>query len=222
VTGAQILASVARRANKNATLDSPTSTRLLDFINEAYREVLSLPGMERLRRSTTTFDSVAGTAAYTITSTARVLRVWEVTNDRRLEELSIDQYRTIEPDTSSNQGTPSHFVWLGVTAVSSHNLALWPTPASAITYTVEILSVLTDLADSAAEPKLPLDFHDVLIYGALSREYEKLDDGRMVAAEQRYRKRIKDLQFWLAETDTGTQARQGERSMFNGGWYPAR
>jgi hypothetical protein len=222
VTGAQLLTTLARRLNKNTTLDSATEARLLDFLNESYREVLSKPGMERLRRSTTTFDSVAGTATYTVSSAARVLRVWETTNDRRLWEMTIDQYRTIEPDPSANTGTPEAFVWMGVPAVSSNSLALWPTPASVITYTCEILSVLTDLANDANSPLLPLDFHDVLVYGAESREYEKLDDSRLTVAQARYEKRIKQLQYWLAETDTGTVSLPNvvERSLFNGGWYP--
>lgn len=223
MTGAQLLTTLARRLNKNTTLDSATSARLLDFLNEAYRDVLSKPGMERLRRATTTFDSVASTATYTVASAARVLRVWETTNDRRLWEMTIDQYRTIEPDPSANTGTPEAFVWLGVPAVSSNSLALWPTPASVITYTVEILSVITDLADDANSPLLPLDFHDVLVYGAMAREYEKLDDSRLATAEARYRQRIKDLQYWLAETDTGTVSlpQAVGRSLFNGGYYPA-
>jgi hypothetical protein len=221
MTGAQLLTAVGQRLEKNtASMDSTTSARLLAFLNESYREVLSRPGMERLRRSTTTFASVDGTATYTITSAARVNRVWEDTNDLRLQEMSIDAYRALEPDTTNNKGTPSHFIWMGVTAVSSTLLALWPTPSSAITYTAEILSVITDLANDSNSPLLPLDFHDVLIYGAVAREYEKNSDERLVVAQKRYDRRIKDLQYWLAETDSGSGGAQ-ERSMFNGGYYPA-
>ncbi|HYE86871.1 MAG TPA: hypothetical protein VEA16_10985 [Vicinamibacterales bacterium] len=223
MTRGELLATLARRTGKNASsLDTATQTRFLEFLNETHRDLLSEPGMERLRRATTTFDSVSGTATYTISSMARVDRVWETTNDRRLFELSIDQYRTIEPDTAANTGTPTHFVWLGVTAVSSNLLALWPTPAAAITYTVEGLSVIADLANDSSTPLLPLDFHDLLVLGALMREYEKGDDARYRIAVNRYDKRVKDLKYWLAETATGTAGGSREWTRFNGGWYPAR
>ena len=221
MTGAELLASVARRTLKNATLDAATEARLLESLNEVYRDVMSRPGMERLRRATTTFPSVADTATYTVTSASKVNRIWETTNDRRLLELSIDAYRTLEPDTAENTGTPSHFVWMGSPGVSSQDIALWPTPSEAITYTCEILAVVTALTNSSTSPILPLDFHDVLIYGAVSREYERADDERMRVAETRYAKRIGQLQYWLAETATGLQSQPMEHSIFNGGWYPA-
>lgn len=223
MTGAQLLTALAQRCGNNTTLDSATSSRFLSLLNQVYREVMTKPGMERLRRSTTTFDSVASTASYSVTSAARVNRVWETDNDRRLWEMSIDQYRSIEPDTSANTGTPEAFIWLGTTAPSTQLIGLWPTPASAITYTAEILAVLTAIANDSNEPLLPLDFHEVLVDGAEALEMLRRNDERFAVFQQRYERRVKQLQYWLAETDTGGVSLPSamERSMFNGGYYPA-
>jgi hypothetical protein len=219
MTRLQILNSVKRRLNKSTTA-TDSDARLLEFINEVHRAVLSESGMETLRRTTpATFPSVDGTPNYTISTIARVNRVWETTNDRRLEEISLDRYRSIDVDPTNNKGTPYAYAW-ATTGVSSVTLFLTPCPSAAISYSVDGLSVISDLSADGTEPNLPLDFHDILVYGALSREYEHLDDKRLHVAETRYAERLRTLKHWLAETDTGTHSGQSERSMFNGSYYP--
>jgi hypothetical protein len=219
MTRLQILNTVKRRLNKSTTA-TDSDARLLEFINETHRAILSESGMERLRRTTSTFASIVGTASYERTSTARINRVWETTNDRRLEEISLDRYRAIDVDPTSFTGTPWGYAW-ATAGVSSVTLFLTPCPSAVITYSYDLLSVISDLSADGTEPNLPLDFHDVLVYGALSREYEHLDDKRLHVAETRYRERMSKLRLWMAETDTGTHSGQVERSMLNGGYYPA-
>jgi hypothetical protein len=218
MTRLTILNTIKRRLNKSTT-STEQDARLLEFINEVHRNVLSMPGMESLRRTTSTVPSIADTASYAITSIARINRVWETTNDRRLQEISLDHYRTIDPDPTSNTGTPWGYAW-ATTGVSSVTLFLTPCPSAVITYSYDALSVISDLSADATEPNLPLDFHDLIVYGGLSREYEHLDDNRLQVAEKRFRHRLGELKYWLAETDSGTGG-AAERSRFTGGYYPA-
>ena len=75
--------------------------------------------MERLLNGTATFASVASTPQYSLPpSVARIKKLYETTNDRALGWLSQDAYRTYDPDTVNNTGTPTHYVDLGKSFIS--------------------------------------------------------------------------------------------------------
>jgi len=116
MTRSDLLTKLARRTNKNTTLDTATQNRLLDFLNERQRRILSLPGMQKLRETTLTIASVASQADYVLPNASRVRRIFETTNDRVLYELSPQDYRLVDPDPQT--GTPEAFVWRGRQAVA--------------------------------------------------------------------------------------------------------
>lgn len=317
MTRAQLVTALCRRLNKSETPDTATGNRLKEFLNETHRELLSHPGLQRLRDDTLTFASVANQATYALPWAAKVNRVFETTNDRLLEPMSLAQYRAIDPDPSSTTGTSDHWVWLGyqpvakqpsdasslfidstsasdtgtcylegettggypratsvtMTGVTAVNVAssisdwvrvtklylstaavgtvtlhedasggtelariapgqtaqkyyalvLYPTPSGAITYTADVTRGVTDFAQDTDEPLLPHDFHDLLVIGAMAREYEKTDDSRLSVAMARYQDRRRDLLFWLAETASGTNtlSTSGERRSRLGPYFPS-
>lgn len=316
MTLAQLRTGLARRLNKNETLDTATSARLTEFLNETHRELLSHPGLQRLRDDTLTFSSVANQAQYALPWVAKITRVFETTNDRTLLPMTLAQYRAVDPDPASNVGVADAFVWLGyqpvatqpsdasrlfvksasasdtaivayvegetsggyprtasvtltgttavdvataiadwvrvtkfylsaaaVGAVTLHEdsgagtelarlaigqttqrycvIALYPTPSAAITYALDATLSVTDMAQASDEPRLPADFHDLLMIGAMAREYEKTDDTRLMHARQRYQSRLRDLLYWVHEAGAGsTQQARGGRSRL-GPWFPA-
>ncbi len=317
MTRGELLTSLYRRLNKSETPDTATKNRLVGFLNEAYREVLSLPGIQRLREDTLTFASVANQARYALPWVPKIQRLFETTNDRLLQPMTLADYRAIDPDPSSTTGTADCWVWAGYTpvAVQPSNaselfaksssagdttqtiyvegeidggyprtasvtltgttavslsasitnwvrvtkcylsatgagyvtlhedsgvgtelarigigqtsqrycaLYLYPTPSSVVTYTADIVVGITDLAQDTEEPRLPADFHDLLVLGARVREYEKLDDARLTIASQQFESRKRDLMYWLAETghsDLTTRMGMGRSRI--GPWYPA-
>lgn len=315
MTRAQLLTTLAARLNKASTLDTSTSDRLKAFLNEVHRELLTLPGLQRLRDDTRSFASVADQALYALPWVAKINRVFETTNDRTLEAMTLAQYRDIDPDPATTTGTSDAFVWIGyqpvakqpsnassifVKSTSASDTAvvaylegetsdgypravnvtltgttavdvstavsdwvrvtkfylsvagvgvitlhedsgvgtelarlaigqtqqrycafyLYPTPASVITYSVDATYEITDLAQDTDEPRLPPDFHDLLVSGAMVREYEKTDDPRLMISQQRHQSRVRDLLFWLHETASGTtQTRRSNRSRL-GAWFP--
>lgn len=316
MTRGELLASLYRRLNKSETPDAATKNRLVGFLNEAYREVLSLPGIQRLRDDTLTFASVANQARYALPWVPKINRVFETTNDRLLQPMTLSDYRAIDPDPSSTTGTADCWVWAGYTPVavqpsdasslyvkstsasdtntcylegetsggypravsvlmtgttavnvsssvsdwvrvtkvylsaaavgtvtlhedsgSGTELArigigqtsqrycalyLYPTPSSVVTYTADIVVGITDLAQDNEEPRLPADFHDLLVLGARVREYEKLDDARLTIASQQFESRKRDLMYWLAETGhSDLTTRMGVGRSRIGPWYPA-
>lgn len=315
MTRAQLLTQLARRLNKNETLDTATQNRLVDMLNEVQREILSKPGMRRLRDDTLTFASVSGQSGYALANVSKVNRIFETTNDRLLRQMTLDQYRMANPDESSVTGPAEAWVWTGYAPIAKHpadasslfvkstaagdttqtayiegeitggyprtasvtltgttavnvasaistwvrvtkfylsaapagtvtlhedsgtgtelaqiqiggtmqhyyTLRLYPQPTSAITYTADVTLDITDLAQSTDEPRLPRDFHDLLIAGAMVKEYEKTDDQRLPVALSRYRERLGELQYWMAETASGATEMTGGHSRL-GAWFPA-
>lgn len=114
-----ILADCYRRLGFASSPDSAVTTRLTAFLNESHRELLSLPGMETLRRSTLTFASVASQSQYALPPiVGRVLALVDTANRTTLQAKGWPWYRNTEPDPSTVTGTPEAFVPYGLSAVS--------------------------------------------------------------------------------------------------------
>lgn len=199
---------LARETGKVAsTLDTTVKARFLAAINRHYRRLASLPGLQHLRDTTTTFPSVAGQAQYQIASVAKIKRIWDTTNRRYLHPMSMDQYRRISPEAiADNQGTPTFWIWESGSgsATPAFDLYLYQTPSAVITYTADIVSVLTLLSADADVPILPLDFHDLLFLGALVDEYRHLDDSRLTVAQAQMKERESQFKYWMHESDAGS------------------
>lgn len=214
----EIQTELARETNKNATsLDATTKARFLAAINRHYRRLASLPGLQHLRDTTTTFPSVAGQAEYQIGSVAKINRVWDATNRRLLAPMSMAQYRAISPEAiTDNQGTPMFWVWEGYSGSSTpkFDFYLYQTPASIITYTADITSVLTALSADGDIPILPVDFHDLLFLGPLVDEYRHLDDSRLMVVDRAYREREGQFKYWMHETASGSTPLVDERRLW--------
>lgn len=109
---------LARRRNVNdVAIPTNTATRYLDLLNESHRAVLRQPGMESLRYALLTIASVADQQAYALPAQgiARINRLWETTNDRKLEYRTLDWLRTV--DTDPQAGTPAFWIPTGFAEV---------------------------------------------------------------------------------------------------------
>ena len=89
-----------RRGAVSGTLQSDTNTRYGHAVNEVHRQLLRMTGMESLRHGVITFASVASTPQYAlpVQGIARVNRIFETTNDRKLEYKTLGWLREHLPD----------------------------------------------------------------------------------------------------------------------------
>ena len=203
----EIETELARETNKSASsLDATTKARFLAAINRHYKRLASLPGLQHLRDTTGTFPSVSGQALYQIASVAKIKRIWDPTNERYLNPMSMEQYRRFEQDAANTLGTPTFWVWRGQTggATPTYDFYLWQTPDAIITYQTDVTSVLTLLSADGDIPILPLDFHDLLFLGALVDEYRHLDDSRLNTVKEQLKERESQFKYWMHETDAGS------------------
>ena len=310
MTRTELLTTLARRLNKNTTLDTATQNRLLDYLNEVQRTLVSMPGAGRLRQMAYSFSSAASRATYFFPGMQRLDRIVDTTNDRVLREITRDQYRALDPDPQT--GTPECFVWdgivpltnqpadasaiyvkssaagdttqtaylealtsggvlttvsatltgttavafsgttyvqvtkfylsaVGVGTITLHEdsgtglqlasipigstrppqaaaVTLWRTPSATVTYVAEGQRQIADLAQATDAPLIPDDWQDLLVFGAMVREYEHMDDPRVMSARDHYQTRLRQFKYWLAETGTGEQDSQFERPSRLGAW----
>lgn len=126
MTFLELCQDVYRRTNKPTSPESETTTRIKAFINQRHRSLLTMPGVDQMRDSTSTFASVAATARVALPQAlTRIKAMFQTTNNWRLGEKSLDWLRTIDPQQTS--GTPTTYVPKGYEAV-----AVQPSDASAI------------------------------------------------------------------------------------------
>ena len=119
MTRLDYLAKLARFLGKNTTLDTTTSTRLQDHLNNRIREICSLPGRSGLRRRTVTCGGAANVSLVALPDVEDVDDpIRELTNDRALHKRSFAAYRQRNPDPAANPGTPEGFVPIGYTFVA--------------------------------------------------------------------------------------------------------
>lgn len=125
----------------------------------------------------------------------------------------------------SGLGTELARIHIGQSYARYRRIALVPTPASAITYTVEFQRDMATMSNPQDEPLLPPRFHRLLAVGARMREYEKQDQKRYKDAQSEYLYGIKQLKNYLYAQAVGTpnlraqgSPRRGSRL---GSWYPS-
>ena len=122
-------------------------------------------------------------------------------------------------------GTELAQISIGRTRPYYFVILLWPTPASAVTYTFDGTREMLDLVNDTDEPYLPTDFHDLLSLGGRMDEYEKMDDSRYGTAKRDYQDKFASLQYFIhgrASERLIPRSTSGHTSISNlGGFFPA-
>jgi hypothetical protein len=124
VTFNEIQLDVNRRLNFNDSPAAAVTTRLNTFINQRHRQILSMPGIDRLRDDNTTFASVASQATYAMgPSISRIKTIYDgTTNQMKLVERTLQWLRTADPRLAST-GTPEAWIPLSIKQVQAQPAA---------------------------------------------------------------------------------------------------
>ncbi len=316
-----MLARMYRKLRYTTAPPTQIITRLTDSLNETYREILALPGVERLRDDLIPVVAFANKARsglpYTV---ARIENMTDRTNNFKLKQLPVKDLRIMDAAQSTTGGYPLRYsvvgnqaviiqpaaatgLWVassaagdttqkvfveslvtggypqqsiaggtalnGVTRVAiglltshinvekfyldaaavghvslydaaaagnelaripigvtfSRYLAVewWPIPTADITETADITRQIFDLANGTDEPLLPLDYHYLVPLGAMIKEYELLDDGRLSVARQDYERGTSKLRGWVMNDGDQLASLRPVVTRWNnlGGSYPA-
>lgn len=125
---------------------------------------------------------------------------------------------------AATSGTVLAVIPKGLLRVRHEVVALYPTPSSAIGYTVFDERDATDLVSATDEPGwLPVRYHRLLAVGARKREYEKTHDERAGVTQEEWDRGVKQLLAYVnnAPDETMVPGRFGRGLSDLGGYYPA-
>lgn len=172
--------------------------RVLDTVNEVYKEVVSGVGLETsVLIPAVTANTVVSSRYVTFTGVTKILAVFDpsVTPARVLFEKSFDELRN-EPDG----GSPPVEYAIQNMGANSVTIYLNGTPTTSFPLQADCEGQVSLLTGNA-QPNFNEDFHDILIKGAMAVEYhkmEKSDKGKVF--DDKYEKRLSELRLYIASS----------------------
>lgn len=179
---------------------SEARARVKVWLNLRYREVQSSLNLARTRRGSTTISTVSGQDTVVVSGVAKLFGLYddEVLHAPLVEE-GLDEILTRQ--TSATVVAPPRLYAIDQHVNDDVVVRLYPTPDATRELLGDALLAGTDMEDDDDEPTIPVDFHDVLVHGAMADEYTKMDKARSAAMkEAKFEKRLGELRLFLAKT----------------------
>lgn len=129
-----MLARMYRKLRYTSAPPAAITTRLTDTLNEAHREILSLPGMAHLRDDVLPVTALANVARTGLPVTvARIYAITDRTNNHRLVQVPLSELRSDDPAQAFTGGYPMRYALIGNQAVVRQpaTTGLWVVSSSA-------------------------------------------------------------------------------------------
>ncbi len=147
MTLGEIEPQIWERLNFNNPPQAFVARRLRNYLNQTHREILTSPGLDKLRDGNLTFATVTSQQAYGLPQAiAKIKAMYDATNMWRYQYLSLDDLRRVDPGLTGN-GTPYAWCPLGYRPVQAQpgGTGLWAVSSSAsdTTQTVHVSGVRT-------------------------------------------------------------------------------
>lgn len=144
-----IKADLYRRLRYTTSPPSGISTRIAAFVNETHRELLGMPGMERLRDDVLAVTAVANKARTGLPpSVARIQKIVDRVNNHVLRQVPLSVLRLNDPAQAFTGGFPLRYAVVGQQQVQAQPAAatgLWAVSDAAgdTTQTVRVETITT-------------------------------------------------------------------------------
>lgn len=204
MTFTQIVDKVMSRLNLESTT---AETRIGDEVNEVYRELVTSMGLETSIRSTTTITTTADSRYVTFGDTGSG-------GDKVLKLLSVYLPSTVAPppynvltsatfdelrNTIAGSWPPTRYAISKMGPTSVEVFLDAPGPTVAATLHADCLLGSTTMSGTD-QPFFTENFHDILVYGVLAIELDKMDKvERSEKAQAQFEKRSGDLRMFIAK-----------------------
>ena len=188
-----------------------------DTTQKVYLEGYVTGGLPRI--SSSSGVTLTGTTAVSLGST---ITTWEAITKFYSDAVGAG---IISLHEDSGSGTTLAQIAIGKTSSLYASIALWPTPSGVVTYHVDGLRTITDLAQSADPVPWPEDFHQLAVYGACYRECARLQDDRIATFKPLYDAELRRLKGWVWHDASSRLVPRwvptGGGVSNLGGWFPA-
>ncbi len=179
----------------------PSLARIGRSVNEKYRALASSIGLQTTARGVATATTVIGNRALTFgptpTAVMKTYAVYDATVSpvRMLSEISFDEMRNAVLGTSQARRYAVQNM-----AATTVTIRLDATPTTAYVLTADVEVNLATLS-GVQVPAFAESFHDLLVYGGMSIELEKMEKYEMAKAQSaRCEARISDLRMFIAKS----------------------
>lgn len=193
-------------------------TRIKTFINERYRKLQTSVGLGRVRFTSSTLTTGAGTYTYSPANLLKPITLYYAAGNRVLAQKTMDEIRMMDPD-SSMTGEPEAWVLQQFGSVSC-TIYIWPKPAGSYVVGYDGIVVGTDLSANGDVPVIPEDFHDALEFAATADELMKMEKPKLAdAMEAKAERRERELRYFIAKS-TYLGLQQGSASELFWWWGP--
>ncbi len=179
-----------------------TSQKALDrikrTINIRYRQAATSVGMQNIVRGGIAVNTVIASQGITVPNVEKIYAVFDLrtTPYTILQQISVDSmlHRNIgvDPPTAF---CVTNFTTTGVT------ISLDIIPASVYAMGIDADVVLTALSADSDVPLFPASFHDLLIFGAMATELDKMEKYEFAKKQEAmYQIRLADLRYYIAKS----------------------
>lgn len=200
MTFTEIVATVAKRTN--LTSDEALA-RIGDEVNERYKWLATSIGFNTVARrvatalTSTTHRYLTFGPGSDILGVQKVLSVFNTAFNPPmiLGEITFDQMRNQVPGTDPAQQYA--FAEMGAKAVK---IWLGCQPATAYVLSADVLASVQTL-QGGDEPAFSENYHDILIYGAMAAEYDRLEKVTQASKkEKQFEDRLAELRLFIAKS----------------------
>ena len=197
-----LVAEVAERLNLTS---APAIARIGRSVNERYRWVSSSIGLQTSVRATITSPTVMGSPLITfpdpeVMGAPGVEKLYALFNANVsppiiLMERSFDEMRERTP-----LNDPAHHYAIQRMGANSITLLLDATPSTEYDLTADVEQNQSTLSGTDV-PSFAEDFHDILLYGAMATELDKMEKYEFAnKQEAKYEARLSSLRMFIAKS----------------------
>lgn len=194
MTFTDIVNSIASRLNLT---EAASLARIGLSVNERYRRLASSVGLQTTARGTVQQTVTVGNVLVTFSGCEKLFSVYRsLYPSDPLDEVSVDELRNRVTKT----GLPSQYAiyQMGATSVTVQLDATPTSPAYVLAADAELnLSTLS----GTQVPNFAESFHDILIYGGMATELEKMEKYEMAQKQNvAYEGRLAELRYFIAKS----------------------
>lgn len=198
MTFTDIQTEIADRLNLTS---AAALARIGRSINERYRWLASSIGFDTIERRTASASTVIGDRSLTFgpapTKVQKLLSVFNpaFTPPQILNQVDFDELR----NQSIGTDPPSQYA-IQLMGADSVTIFLDSIPATIFSLSADVMSNLATLS-GVQVPAFAEDFHDILVYGGMATELDKMEKYDLSAKkEAQFEGRLSDLRMFIAKS----------------------
>lgn len=163
------LGMVGSATDELPDVDTADKTGADTYLNRAYWEVLDKFKF-REKEVSGTFSTVIGTKFYQVPSPFEALQSLSIEDVNTLQHKPLDRidkdvFEQVYVNRTDAQGKPENYFREG------NGVRLWPTPDAAYVLTISYWTVLADLGSLNPQTNIPQNWHEIILFGAISRAF---------------------------------------------------